>query len=394
MAQERLAPRLAPPPSLTLSAALERAFSRNLELQVVRRGRVVREADLKTARQYPNPELSFEAARDVPHGSLLLGLPLDLFGQRSHRVTLAKEELKGVEVEEAAALSRLRRDVRLSFYGLVVAGELTGLAQAGLDVATRVRDAAVARVETGAAPRLDLMQAELGVSRAQAELDLARSVRRGARAELNAVLDQPVDQALEVEGDAADVPPLPDPPRATAQALAGNAELRAAEREALVEEQRLGLLKAERLPIPVLSLGADFDSPGDFQVGGRVGLSLALPLFSRNQGEIAGSTARIGRQQLRCAAVRRSVEARVVSALAKAEAQQAQVETFRRRLLPTAVQIEALAEESYRLGRTAVLGVLDAQRSLRDVRSDYLQACLALQSAVADLEDVLGGPIQ
>lgn len=379
---------------LTFAAALDLAQARNRELLAARRGRAVREAEVKAAGQYPNPDLSFEASRDVPHASLLLGVPLDIFGQRSHRVTLAQEELKLADVEEAAALARLRRELRLSFYGLVAAGELASLAQAGFEVATRVRDAAAARVETGAAPRLDLMQAELGLARAQAELDLARSARRGAQAELNAVLDRPVEEPLEVVGDAAEAPPLPDTPHATAQALAGNAELRTAERGATIEERRLSLLKSERAPVPVVSVGADFNAPGEFQAGGRVGLSLALPLFSRNQGEIAGSTVRLGQHQLLRDAVRLSVQAKVVAALAKAEAQRAQVETFRRTLVPTAVQIEALAEESYRLGRTPVLAVLDAQRSLRDVRSDYLQSCLALQAAVADLEDVLGGPIQ
>jgi outer membrane protein TolC len=40
-----------------------------------------------------------------------------------------------------------------------------------------------------------------------------------------------------------------------------------------------------------------------------------------------------------------------------------------------------------------VLAVLDAQRSLRDTRREYLDSLLSLQSALADLEDVLGGPI-
>ena len=71
-----------------------------------------------------------------------------------------------------------------------------------------------------------------------------------------------------------------------------------------------------------------------------------------------------------------------------------QAEAYGRQLVPTAVAIEALAEESYALGRTPVLAVLDAQRSLREVRSESLQAQVALQSALADLEDVLGGPIE
>jgi len=41
-----------------------------------------------------------------------------------------------------------------------------------------------------------------------------------------------------------------------------------------------------------------------------------------------------------------------------------------------------------------VLAVLDAQRTLRDAKSEYLTALLSYQSALADLEDVLGGPIE
>ena len=88
------------------------------------------------------------------------------------------------------------------------------------------------------------------------------------------------------------MPALPDEPTAYARASAANPELLAADRESAIEARRLGLFKAERLPVPVLSLGADFNAPGEFDVGGRAGLSLSLPLFSRNQGEIAGSLAR------------------------------------------------------------------------------------------------------
>ena len=63
------------------------------------------------------------------------------------------------------------------------------------------------------------------------------------------------------------------------------------------------------------------------------------------------------------------------------------MEAFRTTLVPTATELQGLAEESYRLGRNSILAALDAQRSLRDVRYEYLQAALELQAAVADLED-------
>jgi outer membrane protein TolC len=40
-----------------------------------------------------------------------------------------------------------------------------------------------------------------------------------------------------------------------------------------------------------------------------------------------------------------------------------------------------------------VLTVLDAQRNLRDVRREYLQALADYQAAIADLEEILGAPI-
>jgi outer membrane protein TolC len=70
------------------------------------------------------------------------------------------------------------------------------------------------------------------------------------------------------------------------------------------------------------------------------------------------------------------------------------VEAYTQRLVPTATDLAALAEESYRAGRTSALGVLDAQRSLRDLRRDGLQAALDLQLSIADLEEILGTDIK
>jgi len=54
--------------------------------------------------------------------------------------------------------------------------------------------------------------------------------------------------------------------------------------------------------------------------------------------------------------------------------------------VPAAASLQQLAEESYRLGRTTVLGVLESQRALRDLMIEYLQALAEFQNALADLE--------
>jgi outer membrane protein, heavy metal efflux system len=377
---------------LSFAAALDLAIANNLELRAARGGRAVREAELRAAGQHANPDLVFETTRDTPHQTLSLEIPFEPW-KRARRLDLAREELTLADVEDAAALAALRRHVRLAFFGLLAAEESVSLAGSLADVASRVHDAAQARFEAGAAPRLDVMQAELGLARARAELELARSARAAAQAELDALLNRPPRQPLAVVGDMAHVA-LPTLEQVTAQAASRNSELRTAEREVAIEERRLGLLKAERFPTPVFSLGAALNAPGEYDAGYRAGITLPLPLFSRNQGEIAGSLARAGQARLRRDALRLAVEARVFAAHAKAAAQRAQVASYRDSLVPTATAIESLAEEAYRLGRSPLLAVLDAQRGLRDTKAEYLASQLALQSALADLEDALGGPIE
>jgi cobalt-zinc-cadmium efflux system outer membrane protein len=387
------APQPASPP-MTFAQVLELATAQNLDLAAVRRARAIREAEVRAAGQWANPEFSAEITRDVPHGDLAIGFPVDIAGVRSKRVALAKAGLAMADVDEAVAATRLRRDARLAFYGVLVANETATLAEDVVTVAQRVRDVAQARFEEGAAPRLDVMQADLGVVRAKADLDMARSSRLAARADLNALLNRPPGMSLALAGEAAELPPLPTPDAATAAALAHNVDLLSMDREAEIEMSNLRVLRAERVPEPTFSFGTALNAPGEFNVGPHAGVSLAVPLFSRNQGEIAGSLARTGTIKARREALRRQVEAKVFAAVERVGARRAQVDAFRAQLLPTATELQGLAEESYRLGRDSILAALDAQRSLRDVKFEYLQALLALQEAVADLEDILGAPIQ
>jgi len=387
------APQPASPP-MSFAQVLELATVQNLELAAVRRARAIREAEVRAAGQWANPEFSAEITRDVPHGDLAIGLPVDIAGVRSRRVARAKAGLAMADVDEAAAATRLRRDARLAFYGVLVADETAALAADVVRVAQRVRDVAQARFEEGAAPRLDVMQADLGVVRAQTDLDMARSSRLAARADLNALLNRPPGMSLALAGEASDLPPLPTPDAATAAALAHNVDLLSMERETEIEASNLRVLKAERVPEPTFSFGTALNAPGEFNVGPHAGVSLTIPLFSRNQGEIAGSLARTGTIKARREALRRQVEAKVFAAVERVGARRAQVDAFRAQLLPTATELQGLAEESYRLGRDSILAALDAERSLRDVKFEYLQALLALQEAVADLEDILGAPIQ
>jgi cobalt-zinc-cadmium efflux system outer membrane protein len=379
---------------LSFDQALVLATSRNLNVAAARRARAIREAAIQAARQAPNPAVSFETTKDTPHQALSVDVPVELGGRRSHRIDLAKEELTLAEIDVQTELRAVRREVRQTFYGLLAADERVRLAEGLLDIARRLHDAAQARFEAGAAPRLEVLTADFAITRTETDIELARSIRIASQARLDAVLNLPPQQALAVTGNLYERAPVLVYEQALATAVTSNVDLVALDRQIAVESRRLALLRAERTPTPIFSAGALFNSPGAFDVAPRFGVSIDLPLFSRNQGEIAASIATTAQLRTRREATLRGVENQVYGTLARLEAARRQVDAYEQRLLPTATDLETLAEESYRAGRTSVLGLLEAQRALRDLRRESLQAALDLQFALADLEEVLGTPIQ
>ncbi|MGE5360217.1 MAG: TolC family protein [Bacteroidales bacterium] len=381
-------------PPLTYQSALELALTRNASLAAARRQLAIREAAVRAAGQRPNPEFSFEASKDTPHEVLSVGFPIEITGQRGRRIDLAREEMKLADLDVRDAERTLRRNLRDSFYGLVAADARVRDAEAVLAIVRRIRDAANARFTEGAAPRLEVMEADLGVARSEAELELAQSTRAAAQAELNAVLNQPAAQAVSVVGDLAAPPRVADFAAIVKLAGESNGDLLRVEREIAIEQRRTSLLKAEKTPMPTFSIGGVFDAPGEFNAGLSGGVSMAIPLFSRNQGEIAQSAAMVLQLRAQRDAVLRQIESSVFATWTRLQAQRKQVEAYRDRLLPTSTEIASLAEESYRAGRSALLDLLLAQRTLRDLRREYLQALSEYQAAIAELEERVGAPLQ
>lgn len=380
-------------PPLTFKAAFELAVTRNLGLAAAKRQRAIREAQVRIARQWENPSVAFEATQDSPHESLSFDVPIPIGGVRGRQIALAKEELTLADLDERAEMRTLRRNLRQAFYGVLAADERIRLADDVLSLVQRLRDSAQARFEEGAAPRLDVLAADLGLARAQSDLDLARSSRTSALADLNAVLNQVAGQAVAVVGDLGEAPPTPDFATAMKLAEASNGELVAAGREATIEERRLSLLRAQRVPQPTVTFGLPMNAPDEFNVGVSLGVSMAIPLFNRHQGEIAHAQATIEQIRARRDAARRTVESGVFAALSRIDAQRRQVESYRTRIIPAATDLAALAEESYKLGRDSVFVLIEAQRALREAKRDYLNALLEFQAALADLEEVIGGSI-
>jgi cobalt-zinc-cadmium efflux system outer membrane protein len=379
---------------LTLQSALDLADKQNLDLVAARRRRAVALAGVQIARQRPNPSLSFEALRDSPHEALLFDQPLEFGPKRGRRIEVARQEGALTEVEIAALARQVRRSTREAFYrALLTHAESERLARV-VQLAQRLEQIARERFEAGAVPQLEVMQAGLEVSRAQADLQVAEQREKVSLSRLNALLNEPTGTPWVLVGSLEDAKTLPALPELIGRASQSNPELQRLAQEQKIEQSRRGLLKAERIPNLGLQFGTDFNAPPDFRAGPKGALSLELPLFTRNQGQIAQSFANQQVLDAEAKATERMVAARVEAGYFDLQAQQTQVELYRDKVLPIARQVESLAAESYRAGKTSILAVLQAQQSVQDVERSYLESLFALQSNYASLEETVGGPIE
>ena len=381
------------PATLSLNDAMARALEANRTVLAARSARAIDAAGVDAAGQRPNPEVSFEAARETPHWAFTGTVPLELSGKRQRRIDVANATLAVTDAETARITADVRADVRRAYYQAVGAARRVAIAQELEAIQQRARDAAQDRFQTGAAPRLEALQASLALSQAQNEVASARGDLNAARADLNALLAYPLD-ASPTLADPLEAGQLPTPEAANQQVTAGNAELQVLEKRIEEERARVALAKALRHPDPSVTASLTYDSPGEFTFGWRAGAGIALPIFTTGKPEIAVAEATLTRTVADRDARVSQITGAVSAALARATAARQSVDRYQNEILPASLQVEQMAEESYRAGQTGLPAYLQTLQAAREVRRASLQAGLDYQLALADLERAMGTPLK
>ena len=377
------------PSTLTLNDAIGRAVEANRTLLAARTARAIDAAGILAAGQRPNPEVSFEVARETPHWSFTGTVPLELSGKRQRRVDVANATLAVTDAETARITADVRAEVRRAYYQAVGAARRVAIAQELEAIQVRARDAAQDRFQTGAAPRLEALQASLALAQAQNEVAAARGDLNAARADLNALLAYPLD-ASPTLADPLDAGQLPTPEDATQQVMAANAELQVLQKRIDEERARVALAKAMRRPDPSVTASLTYDAPGEFVFGWRAGAAVALPIFTTGRPGLAIAEATLTRTVADRDARVAQITGAVSAALARAAAARQSVDRYQNQILPASLQVEQMAEESYRSGQTGLPAYLQTLQAARDIRQRALQAGLDYQLALADLERAMG----
>ena len=273
------------PRPLTLQGALDLAGKQNLDLIAARRRREVAAAGIQIARRRPNPTVNFSASRDDPHEGVSFGQPIELGGKRGRRTEVARQEGALTDAEIAALERLVRRNTREAYYNLAFAGAATGRLAKVVGLAERLKLIADERFNAGAVPELEVIQADVELSRAQADFQVAGQREKVALSQLNALLNVAPLASWQVASPLEAVPENVSLQELLDRSYQANPDLQLLAQEGRIEESRRNLLKAERIPDLNLEFGTDFNSPHNFDVGPRAQISLMIPLFSRNRAK-------------------------------------------------------------------------------------------------------------
>lgn len=375
---------------LTLEGAIATALKDNPSLRAARLGHGVAAAEIEVAGQRPNPDVSYEAARETPHQAVTFSVPVEAGGKRDRRIASARATVATTDAELVLAEADLRASVRQAFFGLAAAEQRVSISLELLAIGERARAAAQARVRAGDAARFELLQSELVLARLDNDVAASRGAVHVAETELNTLLGRDPAAALAVDASLARPVDVEALSALLAPSLRHSADLAVLDRRVDEATARLDVSRALRVPDPTLQASLVFQSPPEFTYGWRAGVSVTVPLFTRYTAPVARDSLAVDHARALRDAGQQASNSQTAAALARVRAladQQARDTTV---LQPHSLEVERMAEDAYRAGQIDLPALLQALQMGRDVRIRALDTSLALQAAVADLERAAG----
>ncbi|SMO82494.1 TolC family protein [Fodinibius sediminis] len=387
--------------TLTFSDALSKALLENPRLQSYGWQVRAKEAERLQASLLPNPRLQAEMENVGGSG------PFEGLDNREITIRLGQKILLGADRLKAKRLAGYNRQLAGWDYETQRLDVLTGVTQAYISaleaqqqwnqqqalvtLAEELFHSISAQVDAGKVSPIAATRAKVELSRVRIDLKNARSTFETARSNLASFWGnkQPAFEGL--AGTLAKTDSLPAY-SSLAQYISRNPDVARWATEMQQRESRLALERAKGIPDPTISGGYKrFEDVG--AEAAVVGISIPLPLFDRNQGDIKAAKYQIWRGRSQRQAAVTEVTRALQEAYNRLQASYQELQQLQEEVLPGAQSAFKGIQSGYRQGKFDYLEVLDAQRTLFTSRTRYIQALAEYNRAVAEIERLIGTPL-
>lgn len=382
----------------TLEALVAQALAHNAEVKFYSAEIAAAKGSLKTAGTIRNPELStqagFKTTRDNSGGSSGTGGTFALSANPTFeypgRIALRKAIAEGdirlaaLRLEEFRAALAAR--VRVLVGGVFIAQEKITAMREVADRFEALSDILGQRAPSGVTPLLEARIIEgnaLTLRRQEREAALAAKI---PLVQLNQLRGRPVTAALLLTNARVVFAEPPRLPSLLASARTNAFEIRIRESELTQQGFKVSLSKNERYPAITVGPYYSYEKAADREQQAGIGISLPLPFWDRNAGNIETSKAREQQAQASLLTTHREIERRVAESAAIFQAKREEIGKWEAETSEKFREAAESADRNYRLGAVPISIYVETQKqylelvgALLDLKKDALQAAQELE---------------
>jgi cobalt-zinc-cadmium efflux system outer membrane protein len=373
-------------PLFTLDQAQSLAADSNPTLRQARAEIRAANARHQQAGLYPNPTVGYSG--DEIRGGSINGGKQGLFvqqtvvtgGKLARSKDVFAQEIQLAEIEAQEQKLRVENSVRSAFYRVLAAQELLdarrGLAQIEQDYATAQRQLG----NTGQADESEVLEAEVESQRLRLFARMQENTLREEWRSLTALIGRPDLPLASVSGDLEHNWPDLNEEQSVETIATQSPAVHIADADAA--RAAASLARAKREPIPDLQLrgGLEYNNEPLGSVPYATGwegfaeVGVELPIFNRNQGNVAAASASLDRANLEKQRIALTLRDRAAAAVDQYSSAKLMALEYRDELLPRAKKAYTLLLEKYGQMLAANPRVLESQRKLFTLHAEYIAA--------------------
>jgi cobalt-zinc-cadmium efflux system outer membrane protein len=359
---------------------------------------------------YPNPVISAV-------GEEINGGPVIRYGEfggtveqrivtagklRKSRATAEREQDQWEAAAEAERLQVLNA-VRALYYEALGRQQVLGIREELAALSAEAVTTTEQLFNVGQADRPDLLAVTIEAKQAQVKVVAARNEQRRTWRELGAVLGMPALDVSPLDG-ALENPPLIEEAEQLRKILESSPEVEIARAGVERAEAYLARARAEKIPDIVARGGLRYNREllelGGTPVGveGVFDVGVRLPIFDRNQGEVAAARAEVELARREEQRVGLSLRARLAAAFQEYQNARVVAEAYGAEILPAAEEGRQLYEEAFQRMAAAYPQALVTRRDLFQLREEYVESLVQVWKRATEIQgmllagDGLGGP--
>ncbi len=325
---------------------------------------------------------------DSTEGDIGMSYLFERGKKRQHRLQAAKDATSVVRSTVVDNERTLIFQVAQLFINVLLAESTLDLARTDLDSFQKTVDIGQFQMTSGAISENDFLKIKLQLLQFQQDVQQADLAKVQALSDLRQLLGyESVPAGYDVAGPFEYQPLAVSLDALQLKALANRPDLRAAQQNVTAADSQHQLAKANgKQDVTVSSNYSHVNAINTVTFS----VSVPLPIFDRNQGEIARTQVAMTQAQQQQAAARGQVLTDVKDAYEGVQESARIAEYFRSGYLEVAQKSRDISEYAYRRGAIALLDFLDAERTYRATQLAYRQSVAAYLTALEQLRAAVG----